>query len=117
MPLPFIPEPLEQLKFRYPKCLEKVWKVTEYMQDRPGLYRENIFDFESGLRLLISKSNFPHGIQVHVSASWEWNLPTSLKLANQLVVNAYKSLGGNGILTYLGMSDKGIPHWMIENES
>lgn len=117
--LPFIAEPLESLKARFPKALEKVWRVTLPMHDRAGLHREHLFDFESGLRLLISRDNTmdtdsPH---IHVSASWETDEPNNIRLANQLVVNAYRSIGGKGILHFVGISPGGIPHWYVEDES
>jgi hypothetical protein len=54
--LPFEPEPLESLQARFPKALERIWVVPSNgdMPDRPGMHREHLFDFESGLRLLIS---------------------------------------------------------------
>lgn len=115
MSIPFIPEPLEQLKSRFPKALEKVWKVTDPMPDRPGLHREHLFDFESGLRLLVSKDKLPQfqEPEIHVSASWEWNPPKTVEEMRQAVGEAYRSLGGTGLLYFIGFSEAAIPHWVV----
>lgn len=116
--MPFIPEPLEDLKARFPKCLEKIWNVTDPMPDRPGFHREHLFDFESGMRLLISNDcMIPRAPDIHVSASWEYCSPQSLKEMEEQVINGYKSLGGKGLLRLLGFSGRGIPHWLVEKES
>lgn len=112
-PLPFIAELLVTLRERFPKALEKVWEVTDPMEDRPGMHRENVFDFDSGLRLLISRDKLV-GIkpEIHVSASWESNKPISIREAHRQVNEAYHLLGGKEYLKFLGLSGGGIPHWI-----
>jgi hypothetical protein len=116
--MPFVPEPLEDLKARFPKCLEKVWDITDTMPDRPGLHREHVFDFESGMRLLISNDcMIPRAPDIHISASWEHNPPQSILEMETDVVRGYRALGGKGLLRLLGWSGRGIPHWIVEKES
>lgn len=113
MPIPFEPEELLKLQARFPRALEKIWQITFPMIDRPGLHREHVFDFKHGLRLLISRDNL-HGVKIHVSASWERDEPKSLRDAHSQVDLHYKLLGGTGHLSYVGMSDNAIPHWVVE---
>lgn len=116
--LAFEPEPLSSLKKRFPDCLVKVWDVLNNPEDRPGLHRTYVFDFENGLRLLISKSKFNEDtVGIHVSASWEVNEPETFDHAHGMVSKHYILLGGKGILKFLGISPLGIPHWLVvENE-
>lgn len=116
MPLPFIPESIESMRARFHKALEKVYIPSEDMEDRPGLHRENLFDFENGLRLLISKENL-QGNKIHVSASWEGGSPTDPDEATKEVGKAFRTIGGRGILELLGISIQGIPHWIVRPES
>lgn len=120
--LEFIAEPTAQLKARYPECLKKVWEVPDdvdltdpdAMSDRPGLHRENVFDFNCGIRLLISRDKYGRGpIQLHISASWERNEPNRLTVATESVREHFRSLGGQGYPLLLGISPNGIPHWIV----
>lgn len=114
--LPFKPESIESLKFRFDKALEKHWIVTDPMPDRPGLHRENVFDFTFGMRLLISRDVFHYakGSEIHVSASWEYNEPKSIAEMNKMVKIGFDMLGGIGSLRFIGFSEKAIPHWVVE---
>ena len=70
--LPFKPETIEALKVRYPAALERVFDVRELtgpVDDRPGLKREHVFDFEDGLRLIVSREMHDRGLCLHLSAS------------------------------------------------
>lgn len=116
MQIPFEEEPLEKLKERFPRALERIWIAYEKMEDRPGLHRDHVFDFESGLRLLISKDIIGYSKPlIHVSASWETNSPLSFGSISIQVARAYKNLGGKGNLKFLGVSNFGIPHWVVED--
>ena len=121
MPLIFKAEKVEEMRARYSKALEKLWIPTEHMKDRPGLHRENVFDFEDGLRLLISRDLFPLiGERIHVSASWESNAPDLkyIEYATEIIGKAYHTIGGKGSLTWMGQSPgKRIPHWIVVQEN
>ncbi len=114
--MPFEAESLEILRARYHKALEKLWIAGDDMIDRPGLHRENLFDFESGLRLLISKDLFPNKkiADIHVSASWQSNNPIALEDAHREITSSFRALGGVGNLRLVGFSKAGIPHFVVE---
>jgi hypothetical protein len=117
-PIPFRVETIDQMTARFPKALEKIWIPKEGMEDRPGLHREHVFDFISGLRLLVSRDRLsPHKTQIHISASWEIYEPNTFEEATRQVTNAYRAIGGKGVIHFLGMSSGKIPHWLVEDES
>lgn len=116
--LPFQVEPLEVLRARFTKALERIWTMQDiHAGNRPGLHREYVFDFASGLRLLISNDNFfnEDGLVIHVSASFEFNEPKNLTEMDTKVREHYHQLGGQGRLKLLGISSGGVPHWLVEN--
>lgn len=77
--MPFEPEKLEALRARFPKALLRLWYVDHApLPGEPAPYntREHVFDFEDGLRLIISKDRDAGGEprhdivgHIHVSAS------------------------------------------------
>jgi len=78
-PLPYEPETIIDARKRYPEALEHLYNVhrIRYMNvPGPQYERANVFDFESGLRLIISMEFAPlnkigeRGPFEHVSASW-----------------------------------------------
>jgi hypothetical protein len=72
MGLIFQPEPVAKLKKRYAQAFEKAYDVNKIgagNMDRPGLHRENVFDFKDGLRLIISKDQHNGDLYLHASAS------------------------------------------------
>ena len=84
MRLPFKPEPEAALKARVPAALEVVYdqKVAYYnrevakdMSKAPSGNRAHVFDFEDGLRLIISRDAIEEEVYVHVSASLEMESP------------------------------------------
>lgn len=97
--LPRICESTDLIQDRLPKALEKVWDAEAVKRaviknpetaDRPGVYREHVFDLHSGIRLIVSLESheirndaFPPAgvteqvqqptrreIVLHISASW-----------------------------------------------
>ena len=73
MGLIFQPESVAKLKKRYAQAFEKTYDVNKIGEsqstDRPGLHRENVFDFKDGLRLIISKDQHNGDLYLHASAS------------------------------------------------
>lgn len=73
--LPFEPESIEELKARYTDAIQEVFNPIEVAEDpdlSPGKRRKHVFDFEDGLRLIVSvdqldSSAFPR--VTHYSAS------------------------------------------------
>jgi len=72
MGLPFEPEPLESLRARYSEAVKGITnpKVVERNPSRaPSKKRKHVFDFEDGLRLVVSVDQY-QGVRVtHYSAS------------------------------------------------
>lgn len=111
----FEPEPDELLKSRFPAALRKVWNPDLAYMDRPGLHREHVFDFDCGLRMIISRDRLkPDEAPIHISVSWIENLPVTIEEATKQVEEKYKILGGTGSVKFIGLSDNGVPHFFIE---
>lgn len=56
--IPFVPESLEAMKARFPEAIEHPYDVDEIalrVELRPGMDRKHVFDFEDGIRLIISR--------------------------------------------------------------
>lgn len=133
MALPHDPEPISQLQARYAAALEPVyvqWKVARG-NDRPGLHREHVMDFESGLRLIVSRERTDKGkVVIHVSASPESNshlwhrcrdagsLTRGLRILIDEAVASFRRISGDDRqLQLVDISSPAmIPHWLIEGE-
>lgn len=127
MPLEFKPESVEQARDRFTKAVEKVWTVTAAMLSRPGIERENVFDFFDGLRLIVSREKVAHGtdVMLHVSASMQpdtfvWktfakhNKPwkSKIPLFREYVQKRFAEIsGGLRCPAFYGVSDGGVVHW------
>jgi|SRR5688572_4008147 len=113
--LDFNPEPLESLKARFPKAIDTIWGKIK-TEDRPGMYREHVFDFEDGLRMIISREVLidPEPV-IHVSASWANNRPPRLKnVIIEIVTGKYRSLtDGLEKLELVYVTSGGIPHFFV----
>jgi hypothetical protein len=134
--LPFQIEPLEQMQARFPEALEPIWDATDEAAlelNRPGMHRAHVFDFQNGLRLLISRDVLDDiKPMIHVSASFEADSPFGkeleqhamgldfahfLDLVTRNVSRFYYLLADskNGWLKLIGISTAGIPHWTVED--
>lgn len=116
----FKAETTESLQARYHKALERVWIPDAEMSERPGLCRENVFDSENGIRLIISRDKADAVTTViHFSGSVtdlfdKSSIGNGIALLQQIVrqfrkiSNDYKS-----IITMHQITDAGIPHYII----
>ena len=135
-PVPFVPASLAELQARYPKALEFVYDQQAIVQDnaiRPGEVAANLFDFEDGLRLLVSRERTPSGqVVLHVSASFQddckiadnfrrWLGPKPSKQKRQRLANNWAitiparfiELSGDTLpLKFIGWTSNYVPHWM-----
>jgi hypothetical protein len=77
MALEFTPEPVEQLKARFPKALERTWNADLMFDpeaDRPGKYRAHVFDYPDGIRAIVSLDESEQtGEQVYLHFSFSVN--------------------------------------------
>lgn len=71
--IPFNPEPLEQLKSRVSRAWEGTYSINLIQTNpdgRPSLKPQHVFDFEDGLRLILSRDELEKDVVFyHVSAS------------------------------------------------
>ncbi len=127
-PIPEIAEPLDALRARYPQALAHVYD-TDAIRDhgaiRPGECAGNVFDFEDGLRLIISRERIDAGVVLHISAS----LQAKTRLADKLrrsggtaarlqiefmraAEKRFRELSGNEqALDFVFWTQGMIPHW------
>lgn len=131
---PYAPEPLEALQARYAAALEVVFDATAIIEgraDRPGMFRANVFDFEDGLRLLISRERMPGSalLVLHVSASFrpECRIADEMRLLSLTMSRAacmekwnrdnprrFRELSGDKRdLEFAGWSTGLMPHWFL----
>lgn len=73
------PEPIESICGRFSSALIPVWDANRIRReiregkdpDRPGCHRTHVFDFISGLRLIVSREWMEEiGVFLHISSSW-----------------------------------------------
>lgn len=131
---PLHPEAVDQMRERYPAALERTFqygpKGDQWPTKGPWEYPEQRFDFEDGMRLMVSRDAFGDRVDLHVSASifpgtklWrELEHQDGFGMLSQmffklLVEDRYKALSGdvqplpfNGF-TSTAKGFKGTPHW------
>jgi len=122
--LPFVPEPLSKLRSRYQAALIKVFDCrcgTPY--PRPGQLRGHVFDFEDGMRLVISRERMSETEQrLHVSASFAPGTEIANRLdCRDLTTEQFLDLAletfarlsdDHGPLEFIDATpERGIPHW------
>lgn len=123
----FNPEPEENLVKRLDKALEKLYNTTKPMKEIPAKSPANHFDFEDGLKLIISRDKKDAGVFIHFSASYKLESELGRKITN--ITNPKKATlffvgtaedrfrllsGYQEYIGFLGiLGEKGIPHWRI----
>ena len=117
--IPFCPEPKVKLKARFPAALEDVYNIELIRAGkitRPGIIPKHVFDFEDGMRLIISRELYPDGVITHVSASWDLSVGPCpwKKLEDGLedMLNRFAELGGKKPkkAQLRVTAEKGVPH-------
>lgn len=70
---PLQPQPIEQMRARYPEALKRTFQYGEKGDQWPARgpweYPDQRFDFEDGLRLMVSRDAFGKKVELHISAS------------------------------------------------
>lgn len=96
MGLPFQPEPVDQLTARFNKALDRVVDVCQMGKKRPGMDRTHVFDFEDGLRMIISIDDYLDEKFLHLSGSLHKESDNPLTQINILQMMAAKMTLLNG---------------------
>lgn len=127
-------EPLSVLQARYPLALEFVYSAVQIMKGgiRPGEVAANVFVFEDGLRLHVSRERMPDGmICLHVSASIVPDMDLWRFMKEEIrqhgvdrpfvawvehVQSRWKELSGDERKLRLACVVGAVPHYFIEED-
>jgi len=120
MGLLFEPEKKESLKARFMAALGRVYdvaKIVDHESDRPGQHRENVFDFEDGVRLIISAESFDGSMFFHVSGSHQSGSLRGKPLFED-ILNKVSELHGviTGESALVTETDAGVVHLVLRIE-
>lgn len=133
MPLPFAPEPEASLRLRYLRAVDEIINQDDVEAGRrpaPSSLHEHVFDFPTGLRLIVARERTPLGVGVHFSASFVADTdlarylignPASLELAAEFCAYAldkWQTLARTDVApALLGFSaGKAVPHWFLRED-
>ena len=130
--VPAHPEPGDTLRARYVAALARVYDLTHpavTTTDRPGQKPEHVFDWDDGLRLIVSRELDPiAGEVLHLSASVTPRSTLYFGIVDRGTPTAAQQHFCNVALQrwswlaqredfqaeFLGFSEgKGVPHWWI----
>lgn len=121
--LPFRPQSIDEQRQRYPHALQHLFDCrgerAKRLRPKPSDLYGNIFDFEDGLRLLISREQYDDtGPYLHISASpvEEGKLTLSYKLDDPrfhvYALNRFHEISDDTQpLGFMGLSPGNIPHF------
>lgn len=132
--LPTIPESIEALRARYHEALAPTYLIVDERSGEwhgIGQKRKHVFDFDDGLRLIISRERgaipaLPaHQVIIHVSASFDLGSPYikkitdqvfSLKEMNRFVQRRFRELSADTreLVPWALTIPKGVPHYIIK---
>lgn len=124
--IPFEPEPIDEARDRFPVALEttyEAWRAASPEWNVPGEKRENIFDFDDGLRLIVSRDilyPFEEPV-IHVSASLyeaeRWRT-RSRKRVERIIRQRLEKLFGGGrvVMGPMWITSGRVPHWTITKD-
>lgn len=139
--VPLNPQPLPELRARYQAAVADVYDQADprmFTENRPGLNPAHVFDFEDGLRLIVSRERTRRGtVGIHISASLlpgtplhrkgqELTIESGPPWLRSLTIDRWAELTGTltpsdvaeaqraGEALFLGFTlPKGVPHWFI----
>ncbi len=125
--LPFMPQTLDQLRERIPEALRPLYGARD--KSKPWMNRGHVFDFESGLRLVVTRKVIDIGCEpcLHVAAtivphtmveeSGRWIRRERLRdhgeWLQRLVICQFRELYPMP-LEFLGVADRGVFHFFGE---
>lgn len=129
MSVPWSPSSIGAMTARYPEALKELVDGLEVMAGRRASPRDDpahVFDFDTGLRLIVSRDRIPGGaIGVHLTVSWREGFigkPASIEEVHTLTVDAWRSIHGGlhppaAMPGLLGVSEGGVPHFWLEQRT
>ena len=126
--IPFEPEPSFSLAKRYPEAVERIYELHEmWGQDRPGMKRKHIFDFEDGLRLIISRERHDSNeVLLHWSASIDedhlqrppfQDVPDFMKFVMEHMTSLWEESGYVQGHVRVQSSEEGVIHFFMLDDS
>ena len=106
MPLPFEPEHHVKAVARFDAALDTEPYVAG-QEPRPGVQRRHVFDFEDGLRLLISREQYPvppgkppvAGIHLSVSLNEDSTNPIAREIENAIETDRFPGVPAHNVAT------------------
>lgn len=120
--IPFSPKSMNLNRARYKAALRDWYsaeKCAAGQQERPGNKAKHVFDFEDGIRLIISRDRNNGKEYIHVSGSGtdEYMSDKGLFDAKRDMENKFRELCQKNVpMKFIVLSEGGIPHWIIELE-
>ena len=130
--IPYNPQTIEQCRERFHLAVAGIVEVEDCERGAPtpGSKPEHVFDFNDGLRLIVSRDRYPDGkIMVHFSASanpdsglYRWLKRSGSgqkKHFGKLATAGFAAISGCGsakpaLVEFAGISlSKGVPHWVV----
>jgi len=116
--IPYESESTESLKARVAEALKEPYIVGE--RPRPGEQRKHVFDFEDGLRLIVSREQAGLTVVMHISASFHGSVlrwAKSKEHFNQRVEERWEELTeGKRSIRRIQVTPKVI-HWVGKKDN
>lgn len=116
--IPYTPETIDQARARFSAAIEPLFRLDNPRCGSAGASRTHVFDFEDGLRLVISRDFHPDmGVEIHLSASVNTAVVKSVGIEFLFKAECrFREIADwpDAPLSLLGLSpEKHIPHWTI----
>ena len=124
--VPITPQPWDVLQARYPAALEPVYLATDIAYgeiDSPSANPVHVFDTMDDWRLIVNRERLPDNrVVLHVSLSRtdQWRSFVRMNMGEVLLACArtWQELAqSDRALTFVGFSDAGCPHFLLESVS
>jgi len=118
--LEFKPETIIALKERYKEAIATAYStehISKNPQERPGAKRQHVFDFEDGIRIIVSRDLLKGQEFLHFSGSAMPSIYKGLSdhsLLSRMIINFAKISNYSGKVQLAGFSKEGIPHFYIK---
>jgi len=116
MGLPFHPEPFDMLKMRFIGAMEPVYEVDRILagEARPGTQRKHVFDFDDGMRMVVSRERAGDEVVLHVSVSFTGDAVVGRELICSVIdkVNTLRGMTVPGLVKAFQTS-QGVVHFMF----